>query len=43
MIKKIWIKIQNESRALLNIVESHIDDSLGFIETETSPKKDKQH
>ena len=28
-----------ESRALLNIVESHIDDSLGFIETETSQER----
>ena len=29
----------DESRALLNIVESHIDDSLGFIETETSQER----
>jgi len=37
--KKNMDKDSDESRALLNIVESHIDDSLGFIETETSQER----
>ena len=37
--KKITDVDSDESRALLNIVESHIDDSLGFIETETSQER----
>ena len=36
--KKINID-SNDNRELLNLVESHIDDSLGFIETETSRER----
>ena len=34
--KKMMNKDSDDNRELVNIVESHIDDSLGFISTETS-------
>ena len=34
--KKTMNKDSDESRELVNIIGSHIDDSLGFISTETS-------